>query len=405
MLESSGREISAYIPYGGYWSTPFARWQGALSHLHSLTFAAHTAKSALAQRGITSSDFDYGILGTTIPQPSSFYGLPWVTGLIGAVHVGGPTVNQACATSARCVQAAAQEVCEGGATGALIITADRTSNGPHLYYANPDGVGGTGTHENWVLDNFGRDPFAQVAMISTAENVARRHQITTEEQHDVVLMRHEQYSRALGTGFHARYMNLPFDVPDSRCQRTVAALDGDEGVYPVDAQSLAALGPVVPGGSVTFGGQTHPADGNAGMLVTSRETAKRVSARPEVEIRLLGFGLARTEVAYMPQAPVPAAARALERAEAKFSDVDLVTTHNPFAINDVLFTRETGVPLERMNRHGCSLIWGHPQGPTGLRAIIELIEGLTEAGGGLGLFTGCAAGDTAMSVVLEVSDA
>ncbi len=64
--------------------------------------------------------------------------------------------------------------------------------------------------------------------------------------------------------------------------------------------------------------------------------------------------------------------------------------------------RETGFPIERMNNYGCSLVWGHPQGPTGLRAIIELIEELAMRGGGVGLFHGCAAGDTAMAVVLEV---
>ncbi len=57
-----------------------------------------------------------------------------------------------------------------------------------------------------------------------------------------------------------------------------------------------------------------------------------------------------------------------------------------------------------MNRFGCSLVWGHPQAPMGTRAVIELIETLVLQGGGLGLFTGCAAGDTAMAVVIEVGD-
>jgi acetyl-CoA acetyltransferase len=74
-----------------------------------------------------------------------------------------------------------------------------------------------------------------------------------------------------------------------------------------------------------------------------------------------------------------------------------VKTHNPFAANDIAFARETGFPLERMNNYGCSLIWGHPQGPTGLRSIIELIEELALRGGGVGLFTGCAAGDSGMA--------
>jgi acetyl-CoA acetyltransferase len=106
----------------------------------------------------------------------------------------------------------------------------------------------------------------------------------------------------------------------------------------------------------------------------------------------------------MPEAPVPAARCALEQAGQTIDRMDAIKTHNPFAVNDVLFSRQTGVPLARMNNYGCSLVWGHPQAPMGTRAIIELIEELALRGGGYGLFTGCAAGDTAMSVVLEVSD-
>lgn len=396
---------NAFIPYGAYWSTPFARWQGSFAELHSLRFAAHVAADALTRRAIDMQRIDFGVLGTTVPQPNSFYGLPWVTGLMGAEHVAGPTINQACATGARCVQTAAEAVGRSEAACALVLSGDRTSNGPHLYYPNPRGMGGTGEHENWVLDNFSCDPFANVAMIETAENVARRHQITTEEQHEVVLMRYEQYASAVAAGFQERFMTLPFDVPDPRLRRSVGTLDGDEGVFPTDTAALAALQPVQPGGTVTFGGQTHPADGNVGMLVTDEQNARELSSRPEIRVQIRGFGTARTDKAHMPQAPIPAAQRALDDAGVAIGDIDAVTTHNPFAVNDVLFARETGVALARMNQHGCSLIWGHPQGPTGLRSIIELVEGLVERGGGRGLFTGCAAGDTAMAVVIDVTDA
>ena len=86
-------------------------------------------------------------------------------------------------------------------------------------------------------------------------------------------------------------------------------------------------------------------------------------------------------------------------------DIDAVKSHNPFVVNDIAFSRHFGLPVERMNRYGCSLVWGHPQGPTGLRGVIELIEELAERGGGRGLFQGCAAGDTGMAVVVDVRDA
>jgi acetyl-CoA acetyltransferase len=84
--------------------------------------------------------------------------------------------------------------------------------------------------------------------------------------------------------------------------------------------------------------------------------------------------------------------------------MDAIKSHNPFAVNDIVFAKETGADLEAMNNFGSSLIWGHPQGPTAVRSIIEMIEELALRGGGTGLFQGCAAGDTAMAVVLRLSD-
>ena len=148
----------AEIPYGAYWSTPFARWQGSFSNLHSLEFAAYVARKELGKRNIDPALFDYGVLGMSVPQKYSFYGAPWVMGMIGASQAGGPTLMQACATGVRTLLAATQEIEAGMATAALAINCDRTSNGPHLYYPNPRGPGGTGAAENWVMDNFGCDP-------------------------------------------------------------------------------------------------------------------------------------------------------------------------------------------------------------------------------------------------------
>lgn len=395
----------AWIPYGAYWSTPFVRWQGALGELHSLRFAAWVAARALAKRGIAPEAFDFGVLGMSVPQAGCFYGLPWAMGEIGAAHVGGPTIMQACATSARSVQVAAQEVAAGLAQTALVLTCDRVSNGPHIYYPAPSALGGAGSHENWVLDNFARDPFAGVAMITTAENVAKKHGITREEQDDLTLARYAQYGDALAddSAFLRRFMELPFGVPDPRFGKIVAGLEGDVGVQPADPDKVRALKPVVEGGSVTYAGQTHPADGNAGMIVTTRERARALGQEGGIAIAILGFGTARTAMAHMPEAPVPASRAALAQAGLTIAQIDCVKSHNPFIVNDLVFARETGFPLGAMNNFGCSLVWGHPQGPTGLRSLIELIEELAARGGGRGLFQGCAAGDTAMAVVIEVS--
>ncbi len=397
----------AEIPYGAYWSTPFVRWQGSFAHLHSIEFAAHVARRELAKRKIDPMIFDYGALGISVPQKHAFYGLPWLMGMAGAAQAGGPTLMQACATGVRTLLAATQEIEVGMAMTALAINCDRTSNGPHLYYPNPKGPGGTGVAEDWVMDNFGCDPQGGHSMLATAENVAKDHGITTAEQHQVVLRREEQYRQALAddSAFLRRFMTLPFEVPAANYQKTAAILDGDEGVGQSTPEGLARLKPVLAGGTVTYGGQTHPADGSAAIVVASRDAARELSANPKIAVRLHGFGLARVGLARMPEATVPAARSALQQANLPIGQMAAIKTHNPFALNDIYFARQTGADLMKMNNFGCSLVWGHPQAPMGTRAIIELIEELVLRGGGYGLFTGCAAGDSAMAVVLEVGDA
>lgn len=394
----------AFIPYGGYWSTPFARWQGALSHLHSLRFAAHTAKQELAARDIPASLFDFGVLGMTRPEKGSFYGLPWLMGLAGIPQVGGPTISQACASSVRALQTAAREVQAGGVTCALAVACDRTSNGPNLYYPNPQG---TGESENFIMENMACDPLGGHSMAQTAENVASKYGITMADQHALVLHREQQYRNALANdrAFQKRYMRLPFAVPDARFLKTAMFLEGDEGVRFSTAEGLAALKPVIEGGTVTYGAQTHPADGNAAMVITNAARARELSRDKNIGIEVLGFGSSRAPLAFMPEAPIEAAARALAAAGLAIRDLDAITTHSPFAANDLAFAKSTGAEVLKMNNFGCSLVFGHPNGPTGLRSTIELIEELATRGGGTGLFAGCAAGDTAMAVVIRVGAA
>src|SRR5512140_2992482 len=339
---------NAFIPYGIYWSTPFAKWQGALAHLHSLKLAANGGRQLLQSKNFPMEAIDLGVLGITNPQPSSFYGLPWVTGMMGLEGVAGPTVQQACATSARALQMAAQEIGAGSASCALVVTADRMSNGPVVYYPDPSAPGGQGITESWTLDNFNKDPHAKNAMIETGENVARRFGITTAQQHDVVLQRYAQYDRALAEerAFQRRYM-VDVSITDAGFRKQTGTLSSDEGIFHTTPEALAKLKPVKPEGTVTFGGQTHPADGNAGAIVTTRERAQEFAVDRNIEVELLGFGTARVEKGYMPMAPVPAARKALLASGLEFKDVAAVTTHNPFAVNDIVFNRETGFPLDK----------------------------------------------------------
>jgi acetyl-CoA acetyltransferase len=186
-------------------------------------------------------------------------------------------------------------------------------------------------------------------------------------------------------------------------KKKTVTVEADEGIMPTTAEGLARLKPILPDGALTFGAQTHPADGNAGLIVTTAEKAKELSADKSMTIQLLSYGYARAAKARMAAAVTPSAEMALKAAGIEVKDLAAVKTHNPFTINDIVMGRLMGIPDDIFNNYGSSLIFGHPQGPTGARCIVELIEELVLKGGGYGLFAGCAAGDTAAAVVVKVS--
>lgn len=391
----------AYIPYKGYYSTPFSRWQGKMANENALTLGAKTSKRWLGEKEWDPKIFNYLILGMTIGQPQWFFGSMWAAALIGADGIPGMTISQACTTATTCIYQAGVGIETGLYQNVYTIMADRCSNGPHTIWPNPNGPGGEVVSENWMLDNFNRDPWAKGAMIQTAENVATEAGLTREQADEVALRRYEQYQTALENDreFQKRYM-FPAEVSVSR-KKTIL-VEEDEGVIPSTKEGLAGLRPVLPDGTHTFGSQTHPADGNCAVVVTTREQAKELSVDSSIEIQIVSYGYARAKKGYMAMAVVPAVKMALENAGITVQDVKAIKTHNPFAANDLYLAQQMDIDVMSFNNYGCSLIFGHPQGPTAGRLIIEGIEEVAMAGGGYLLWGGCAAGDTGAGLVLKI---
>ncbi|MBC7228614.1 MAG: thiolase family protein, partial [Thermoflexales bacterium] len=343
---------NVYIPYKGYWCSPFCRWQGSLQNQNSTELAAAAARRFFELRGITPDLFDGIIYGATIPQPQWFFDVPYLATMIGNPHISGPRISQACATSTVALNCAASAIEAGSNANLLVVTADRASNGPNIIWPNPQGLGGKPVYESWMVDGFNLDPVADTSPLGTANNVARKYGITREESDALVLSRYNKYLDALADDrkFQKGYM-IPLEVRISKKETIV--VEEDEGIIPCTPEGLAALKPVAPDSILTFAAQTHPADGNAGMIVTTKERADELSADRSVTIQILSYGFARADKAHMPEAPVPAARRALERAGIKPSDLAAVKAHNPFSVNDIVLRRELGIDDRIFNNYGC----------------------------------------------------
>jgi acetyl-CoA acetyltransferase family protein len=392
----------AYIPYGGFYSSPFCRWQGKMANENAIELGAKTARRWFLNRDVDPTVVDYVYYGITVAQPYMFHSHNWAAAMLvdGKKNLPGLMVNQACTTSTTCIHLAAVNIEVGTFETAFALMSDRCSNGPHTVWAQPLGPGGEVESENWMMDNF-TDPGHRLMQVQTGENVAAEGGITRQECDAVALRRYEQYLDALkdDRAFQKRYM-FPVEVRISRKQTVM--VEEDEGITPSTAEGLAKLKPVEPNGVLTFGSQTHPADGNCGFIVTTREKARELSTDPNTEVQIMSYGFARAKKAFMAQAPVPAAQMALKNAGLTVKDMKAIKTHNPFAVNDIYMAKKMDLDVMGMNNYGSSLIYGHPQSPTAGRLIAELLEELVILGGGYGLWAGCAAGDTGAALVVKV---
>ncbi|HKO25872.1 MAG TPA: hypothetical protein VJU80_00325 [Solirubrobacteraceae bacterium] len=298
------------IPLRAAWSSPFVRWQGPTADLSSLDLAAQVTRRALDEREVEWPITEL-ILGMTIPQRECFYGAPTLAARLGFSGVSGPMIAQACATSVASLHAAAtSQSIENGGGARLVVTTDRTSNGPHLVYPRTSGPGGTVDSENWVMDAFGRDPNTGEGMLATAERVAADAGFDKPQLDELTAVRYAQYEDSLAQdrAFQRKWL-VPIEAGTARRPHLI---EDDQGVRPTTLKELEALKPVSPDGVVSFGTQTHPADGTAGFIVTSPAVARERGVTGPLA-RIMSTGFARVPPGTMPKAPVPAAAALLER--------------------------------------------------------------------------------------------
>jgi acetyl-CoA acetyltransferase len=236
-------------------------------------------------------------------------------------------------------------------------------------------------------------------MIAAAGKTARKYKADRAETDECALHRYDQYFQARDSGFLDRVL-VPLEVLNLQ-GRPMGTVDDDLGIRQLSLEGLRAMRELDT--CVTAGTQTHASDGMSTLLVTSAEKAKELSPRPEVDVSFIAKAEVRTHPSLMPEAPVFAVQKLLQKCGLTMKDMAVVKNHNPFAVNDVIFSKIVDYDWHEMNKTGSSLVWGHPQGPTLTRILIEGLEEAVDLGGGYVLIFGCAAGDVGIAAVLKVS--
>jgi acetyl-CoA acetyltransferase len=388
----------ARIPYGTWGSSYFPAWQAsALAEVNIGQFAGEAMGRILGKRKVPKDRLEYLVIGSTIPWHWKFWNAPLVASCLGH-RIPGFHVEQACATGLQATLMAAAQVETGAHDVVGVLTFDRTSDSPVGVFPERRAHQRTLSISD-VWDNFGFDPATGNAMIATAGIAARKYKIDRREVEELTVCRYEQYFAARRSGFLDRVL-VPLDLLDVG-GRLLGRIDDDTGVRAVSLAGLRAMRELDT--CVTSGTQTHASDGMATLLVTSQARARELSRRPEVDIRFVAKAEVRAAPNLMPEAPALAVRKLLDANGLTMADVAVVKNHNPFAVNDAIFAKVVGYDWRKMNNTGCSLVWGHPQGPTLTRLLIEALEEAVDLGGGNVLLFGCAAGDVGIAALFKVS--
>jgi acetyl-CoA acetyltransferase len=388
----------ARIPYGTWGSSYFPAWQtSALAEVNIGQFAGESMARILGLRGVQKTELDYMVIGSTIPWHWKFWTAPLVASCMGH-RVPGYHAEQACATGLQAVLLAGAEVNSGASDVVGVLTFDRTSDSPVGVFPERRAHERTQALAD-VWDNFGFDPATGNAMMTAAGITARKYKVEKSETDEVSYHRHQQYWEAKESGFLDRVL-VPLEILNI-AGRPLGRVDEDVGARRLTLDGLRAMREL--DSCVTGGTQTHASDGMATLLVATEERAKELSTKPEIDIQFVAKAEVRTQPSLMPEAPAFAVQKLLDRCGLTMADMAVVKNHNPFAVNDVIFSKLLDYDWREMNNTGCPLVWGHPQGPTLTRVVIEALEEAVDLGGGYVLVFGCAAGDVGIASIFKVS--
>ncbi len=389
----------ARIPYGTWGASYFPAWQTSpLAEVNIGQLAGEAMNRILGLRRVPKREIEYLVIGSTVPWHWKFWNAPLVASCLGH-RVPGFHVEQACATGLQAVLLAGAEIESGSHDVVGALTFDRTSDSPAGVFPERRAHERTFSISD-VWDNFGFDPATGKAMIAAAGKTARKYRLDRREVDELAFYRHEQYFEAKESGFFDDVL-VPLDILNVQ-GRPLGRVDDDLGVRRLTMEGLRSMRPL--DSCVTSGTQTHASDGMATLLVANVDRVADLSPRPEIDIRFVAKTEVRTDPSLMPEAPALAVQKLLSRTGMQMADMAVIKNHNPFAVNDVVFSKLLEHDWREVNKTGCSLVWGHPQGPTLTRVLIEALEEAVSLGGGNVLVFGCAAGDVGIAAILNVSE-
>jgi len=387
--------------------SPIGRLGGSLSSVRPDDLAAHVLRALAASAPqLDPARIDDVVLGCANQAGEDNRNVARMALLLAGLPVGVPgvTVNRLCASGAQAVVDAARAIRAGESHLVMAGGVESMSRSPYVMSKASTAFSRAQSMEDTTLGWRFVNPALQKAygvasMPETAENVARRYDVSREDQDRFAESSQRKTAAAQSSGYHAAEI-APITVTAGKDSRSV---DRDEHPRPdTDLPTLAKLRPVVTSdGSVTAGNASGLNDGAAAMFVASETGVAANGLIPAA--RVLGAASAGVEPDYMGIGPIAATRRLLSRLQLDISDFDLFEINEAFASQVIASMRELGVdPFdEAVNPHGGAIALGHPLGMSGARLVQTAAHGLKVTGGQRALVTMCIGVGQGLSIALE----
>jgi len=379
--------------------TPMGQYVGVLKDVSAIDLGAIAARGALEATGVSPQDIDHTVIGNALQTSGdAIYGARHVA-LKAGVPVDRPalTVNRLCGSGIQSIISAAQMIQLGEADTALVGGMESMSQAPHVIRGARSGfaLGGGQLEDSLMVALL--DTYCNTPMAGTAENLARKFEITREEQDQYALRSQQEAKRASDAGYLADEI-VPVEV---KTRKSTVTFDADDHLRPeTTLEGLAKLRPAfAKDGFVTAGNASGIVDGAAALVICGEEYIRRVEAKPVG--RIVSWAYAGVEPELMGIGPVPATRKALEKAGLKLSDIDLIEVNEAFAAQYLAVEKELGLDRSRTNVNGGAIALGHPLGATGTRLVLTVLNELHRRAARYGLATACIGGGQGIAMIVE----
>ncbi len=379
--------------------TAVGKYGGSLKDKSPSDLAAIVTKEAVTRAGIDPKDVDHVIFGNVIHTDQRDMYLSRVAAVNGGIPVETPavTVNRLCGSGLQAIVSAAQMIKLGDARAAIAGGAECMSRGQ---YWLPNMRWGQRLNDGAVVDAMVgalTDPFDNVHMAITAENLAAKFNISREEQDEFAV---ESHRRALDAIKNCKFREQIVPV-ELKSKEGVTQFVTDE--HPRADASLAGMAKLKPAfsktGTVTAGNSSGINDAASAVVLMSREIAEERGL--SAMAKLVAYSHAGVDPKYMGIGPVPAIRDVLKKSGLRLEDIDTIELNEAFAAQALAVIKELNLPRDRTNPNGGAIALGHPIGATGCLISVKSLYELHRTHGRYALVSLCIGGGQGIAAIFE----